>query len=249
MHPPAFGISTSQATFEFPQWGSGGNPPRIGLAAWVFSSEFGTKKNGQNDSQLFNVLPQKPQPFRSYYIDQWVYKWYILPIGWLYIYIYITYHLLGEPETTIESSTIHKPHKKQNTICNSEISSCNASDRQRHSTYGFPMEKARCKHWKYKKNCYGHQMCLEHLVTDYTLRTVRAFCWKVSMPIPNMQCNILLLCLQHLTHDSRSIDLHAIANNSWLLKQNTAGKLLMCFLSRVLTVCLGSLFRKHRSLW
>ena len=28
-----------------------------------------------------------------------VYKWYILPIGWLYI----TYHLLGEPETTIET--------------------------------------------------------------------------------------------------------------------------------------------------
>ena len=28
-----------------------------------------------------------------------VYKWYILPIGWLYA----TYHLLGEPETTIEN--------------------------------------------------------------------------------------------------------------------------------------------------
>ena len=29
-----------------------------------------------------------------------VYKWYILPIGGLYA----TYHLLGEPETTIEST-------------------------------------------------------------------------------------------------------------------------------------------------
>ena len=29
-----------------------------------------------------------------------VYKWYILPIGGLYA----TYHLLGEPETTIEES-------------------------------------------------------------------------------------------------------------------------------------------------
>ena len=31
-----------------------------------------------------------------------VYKWYILPIGGLYA----TYHLLGEPETTIDSTTI-----------------------------------------------------------------------------------------------------------------------------------------------
>ena len=31
---------------------------------------------------------------------QVVYKWYILPIGGLYA----TYHLLGEPETTIEVS-------------------------------------------------------------------------------------------------------------------------------------------------
>ena len=30
--------------------------------------------------------------------NQWLYKWYILPIGGLYA----TYHLLGEPETTIE---------------------------------------------------------------------------------------------------------------------------------------------------
>ena len=33
-----------------------------------------------------------------------VYKWYILPIGGLYA----TYHLLGEPETTIEKM-VHNP--------------------------------------------------------------------------------------------------------------------------------------------
>ena len=33
-----------------------------------------------------------------------VYKWYILPIGGLYA----TYHLFGEPETTIESTKISK---------------------------------------------------------------------------------------------------------------------------------------------
>ena len=32
-----------------------------------------------------------------------VYKWYILPIGGLYA----TYHLLGEPETTIDFFLIH----------------------------------------------------------------------------------------------------------------------------------------------
>ena len=31
-----------------------------------------------------------------------VYKWYVLPIGGLYA----TYHLLGEPETTIDFSEI-----------------------------------------------------------------------------------------------------------------------------------------------
>ena len=34
-----------------------------------------------------------------------VYKWYILPIGGLYA----TYHLLGEPETTLEFP-LHSPH-------------------------------------------------------------------------------------------------------------------------------------------
>ncbi len=33
-----------------------------------------------------------------------VYKWYILPIGGLYA----TYHLLGEPETTIEVMQIYR---------------------------------------------------------------------------------------------------------------------------------------------
>ena len=38
---------------------------------------------------------------RWYIITQLaIYKWYILPIGWLYI----TYHLLGEPETNIDYS-------------------------------------------------------------------------------------------------------------------------------------------------
>ena len=32
-----------------------------------------------------------------------VYKWYILPIGGLYA----TYHLLGEPETTIDQKMVH----------------------------------------------------------------------------------------------------------------------------------------------
>ena len=43
-------------------------------------------------------------------INQWlflvpqkaIYKWYILPIGGLYA----TYHLLGEPETTIETAGV-----------------------------------------------------------------------------------------------------------------------------------------------
>ncbi len=39
-----------------------------------------------------HITPQK-----AIYKWQW-YKWYILPIGWLYA----TYHLLGEPETTID---------------------------------------------------------------------------------------------------------------------------------------------------
>ena len=35
-----------------------------------------------------------------------IYKWYILPIGGLYA----TYHLLREPETTIDIMVYHKPH-------------------------------------------------------------------------------------------------------------------------------------------
>ena len=38
-----------------------------------------------------------------------VYKWYILPIGGLYA----TYHLLGEPETTIKNKPLLLQQKKQ----------------------------------------------------------------------------------------------------------------------------------------
>ena len=41
-----------------------------------------------------------------------VYKWYILPIGGLYA----TYHLLGEPETTIEYTSPMDPMRTATSV-------------------------------------------------------------------------------------------------------------------------------------
>ena len=85
-----------------------------------------------------------------------VYKWYILPIGGLYA----TYHLLGEPETTIDLS-IPKQFRFRN-YCEIQVQPIHASTASTDSL--FPMSDALFSFVKRGKASYFAQNWEEFLV-------------------------------------------------------------------------------------